>query len=277
MPELPEVETVRRDLAARLPGRTIVAVRATGARSVRRAVDPAAFEDDLRGAVVTAVDRHGKYLLAPLDDGRTLAMHLRMSGQLRWHDAAGDPLVRHTHVVLTLDSGAELRFVDPRTFGELFLLDAGRPELAHLGPDAVQELATPAGARAFVARLRGRRTMVKTMLLDQRFVAGIGNIYSDEILHAARVRFDRRGDSLSAVAGSRIAAATADILARAIVAGGSSLADGQYVDTAGQAGRYQLSHLVYAREGLPCERCGAAIVRTKVAGRSTFWCRRCQR
>jgi formamidopyrimidine-DNA glycosylase len=274
VPELPEVETIRRDLADRLVGRRITSVVATGARSVRRYRDPVAFVEELQGAHVASLDRHGKYLLIRLNDQRVLVVHLRMSGQLLWHANSRDPLLPHSHVVLGLDNKAQLRFVDPRTFGELFVTTEDLPELAHFGPDA---LAASAESAQFAAALRLRRTMIKSLLLDQRFVAGIGNIYSDEILFAAGVRYDRPGTSLRRIDATRIAEATHAILTNAVEARGSSLGDAQYVDTSGVGGSFQLQHHTYGREGQGCTTCGRPIVRTAFGGRSTFWCRRCQR
>ena len=232
------------------------------------------FADELVGARVASLDRHGKYLLIRLCADRVLVVHLRMSGQLLWHDDPTDALQPHTHVVLDLDSCAQLRFVDPRTFGELFVSSAALPELAHFGPDALAATAVPS---TFAASLRLRRTMVKSLLLDQKFVAGIGNIYSDEILFAAGVRFDRPGISLRRIDALRVAEATNAILTRAIAARGSTLGDAQYVDTSGAGGSFQQEHRAYGREGLPCVVCGRPITRSAFGGRSTFWCRRCQR
>ncbi|MFM7616487.1 MAG: bifunctional DNA-formamidopyrimidine glycosylase/DNA-(apurinic or apyrimidinic site) lyase [Actinomycetes bacterium] len=279
MPELPEVEVVRRGLERGVVGREVRAVEATGARSIRRHPSAAAFRAPLVGRTVRAVDRRGKYLLLRLDDDAVLVAHLRMSGQLR---LAPDPAVerlRHTHVVLTFTDGGELRFVDPRTFGELFVSatrarDGGIGELARLGPEPLDPATTP---EVLERRLTPRRTRLKTALLDQRIIAGLGNIYSDEIAFRAGLRHDHRTDALTPSEVDGLHAAMVDVLTTAVHAGGSSLADGQYVDVDGAPGTYQHEHAVFARAGADCPRCGRTIERVRFAGRSTHFCPGCQR
>ena len=276
MPELPEVEVVRRDLERLVVGRRIERVEALGARTTRRHADPRELVHGLTGRRVRTADRYGKYLLLGLDAGGVLVIHLRMSGQLRWAPDPAEPRPRHTHVVLGIDGGAELRFVDPRTFGEVFLTEApaGRPpELAHLGPDPLAASCTPA---VFAAALTGRRTALKVALMDQRTIAGLGNIYSDEVLHRVGLRHDHRVADLTPEQVRRIHTETRRILRDAIRAGGSSLGDGQYVDLEGRPGRYQHQHRVYGRAGEPCRTCGAMIVRERWSGRSTSSCPGCQ-
>ncbi|MCU4183779.1 bifunctional DNA-formamidopyrimidine glycosylase/DNA-(apurinic or apyrimidinic site) lyase [Acidiferrimicrobium sp. IK] len=277
MPELPEVETVRRGVAEAFTGRRITDVAATGRRTIRRHADAAELVGRSRGQVLDAVDRHGKYLMLRLGGGDVIVVHLGMSGQLLRADA-GDPPPRHTHVVWSFDSGPELRFVDPRTFGEVFVTGhdpAGvLPELALLGPDALEGLPS---WRTLAAVLDGRRTRLKPLLLDQHRIAGIGNIYADEILFAAKLAGDRPAESLTTAEIRRLHAAIGDILRTAVAHRGSSLADAQYRDVDGAAGDYQLHHTVYAREGQPCVRCGRLIVRRREMGRSSFSCPRCQR
>ncbi len=277
MPELPEVETVRRDLEAVLVGRRVTGVRVTGARTVRRPM-ATALAQGLPGRLVVAVGRRGKYLVGELDDGALVVVHLRMSGQLRYGPAT-EPTLAHTHVVVVLDGGDELRFVDPRTFGEVFItrperLEREVPDLIALGPDALTDLASgPDVAQA----LGGRRRQLKALLTDQRVVAGIGNIYADEILHRAGLHPERRADSLRRTDFVRLQAAMVAVLSEAIEHRGSSLSDEQYVDLAGRPGGFQVRHRVHARAGQPCPTCGTAIVRGRSAGRSTYWCPRCQR
>jgi formamidopyrimidine-DNA glycosylase len=275
VPELPEVETVRRDLVAVLPGSTITRVEVTGARSVRRQ-DASVFAGALTGRSVTSVGRWGKYLLIELDGpaGAVLVVHLRMSGQLLLAGSPGVELAKHSHVRLTLADGRELRFVDPRTFGEMFVTSPDLPELAGMGIDAVDPALTP---DAFAELLGARRARLKPLLLDQRVVAGIGNIYSDEILWTSRLRWYRPAAALRPVEVGRLHSAVHQVLTEAIDARGSSLYDGQYVDLSGQPGQFQEHHEVYARLGQPCRRCGRLIERTTVAQRSHFWCRGCQR
>ncbi|HVW34766.1 MAG TPA: bifunctional DNA-formamidopyrimidine glycosylase/DNA-(apurinic or apyrimidinic site) lyase [Acidimicrobiia bacterium] len=278
MPELPEVEVVRRGLAREVAGREVTAVTVTGARTVRR--QPAGeLAGRLTGARLGEAGRIGKFLLVPLDDGTdVLVIHLRMSGQLLL-TAPDQPLARHTHAVLALSDGRQLRFVDPRTFGELFVAPAtgagpGRPAaLGHLGPDPL----SPGWSAAVLGRgLAGRTARLKALLMDQRFVAGIGNIYSDEALFEAGLRFDRPAGSLSAGQVGRLHRAVRTTLAEAVRHRGSSLRDAQYVDLFGRPGGYQNRHRVYGREGEPCPRCGGPVRRLSLGGRSTFFCETCQ-
>jgi formamidopyrimidine-DNA glycosylase len=277
MPELPEVETLRRGIEATLIGRTVRHVEVPGRRSVRRQ-EKAEFVDDLLGRTLIAARRRGKYLLVDLDDGAVLVVHLRMSGQLL-HLAEGATRVLHTHVVLGLDDLSEVHFVDPRTFGELFVstqLDERRApvELVNIGLDPLLE---GVDAPALAARLRHRKTTLKGFLLDQREIAGIGNIYGDEICFSARLRPERRTESLTRPEARRVAASIEEILAGAVELGGSSLKDARYRDLYGGLGGFQTRHAVYDRAGKPCLRCSGTIVRARVAGRSSYSCRRCQR
>jgi len=262
---------VRRGLVAEVAGRTVVEVEVTGARTVRRygAEDLVA---GLRGRRLEAIDRHGKHLLVRTDAGTTVVAHLRMTGRLLV--SAPGPRVPHTHAVATLDDGRELRFVDPRTFGELFVARPGLPELAGMGPDALDP---GLGARQLRAALEGRRAPVKAVLADQRRVAGLGAIYTDEVLHVAGVHPLRPAGALGRQAQRRLLEAIPAVLTAAIEAGGSSLADQQYVDVFGRTGRYQDHHRVYARAGRPCLRCGGTVERLRQGGLSAFACRRCQR
>ncbi|MHB1930159.1 MAG: bifunctional DNA-formamidopyrimidine glycosylase/DNA-(apurinic or apyrimidinic site) lyase [Acidimicrobiales bacterium] len=276
MPELPEVETVRRGLDAELVGRTIEAVTATGLRTVRRlggAAGAGLLVRRATGRRLLHAERHGKFLLLRLDTGDVVVIHLGMSGQLR-AVPAGTPAAPHTHVVLAFEGGTELRFVDPRTFGEVFVTGPDVPELAHLGPDA---LAGVPDAAALGRLLAGRRRRIKPALLDQQVIAGIGNIYADESLWAARLHPDRAAGELSRPALRRLHAAIHATLLAGIAHRGSSLADEQYRDLWGGLGGYQHHHEVHAREGKPCSRCGTPIRRARDLGRSTYWCPRCQR
>ncbi len=272
MPELPEVEVLRRDLEPLVAGRQVERVALSGPRTVRRQ-PPAEVVARLEGTRLAAIERIGKYLVVSLDDGAdALVVHLRMSGQLLLVEP-GRPHVPHTHAVMTLSGGAELRFVDPRTFGELFVAPRPVAALAHLGVDPIGPEFTPDRLSALMA---GRRGRLKALLLDQRVVAGLGNIYSDEALFGAGLRFDRAAGSLDPGEVSALHHSITTTLRRAIESRGSSLSDGQYVDLFGRPGGYQHHHLVYAREGRPCPRCDAPIRRGREAGRSTFYCDACQ-
>jgi formamidopyrimidine-DNA glycosylase len=280
VPELPEVETVRRGLAGRVVGRTVERVEVGRERTVRR-TSRQQLVDGLTGATVLAAERRGKYLLCPLDSGDTVMVHLRMSGQLLLAPA-GAPRPAHTHVVLTLsgEPAEELWFVDPRTFGEVVVFDPDNvdvelPELARLGVDP---LADGLDAVTLGALLAGRRTRLKPLLLDQHVIAGIGNIYADEILHAARLHPERVAGSVRRKEVVRLHDEMHGILEAAVGAGGSTLGDSQYVDLMGSGGSYQDDHRVYGRAGRHCPTCGRGIVRRTVSGgRSTHHCPWCQR
>jgi len=244
MPELPEVETVRRGLEHHLVGRRIERVEVGRERSVRRTSREAVIAG-LTDTVVESADRRGKYLLLPLDSGDTAMIHLRMSGQVLLA-AAGADRPAHTHVVMHLDDGNEAWFVDPRTFGEVVVFDPGNvdvelPELARLGVDPIAEpFDAPTLRHAFATTSRA----LKPLLLDQHVVAGIGNIYADEILHRARLRPDRPASSLDRRRLATLQRSIVDVLTEAIEAGGSTLGDAQYVDLMGQGGSYQNDHRV---------------------------------
>jgi formamidopyrimidine-DNA glycosylase len=278
MPELPEVETVRRGLQRHLVGRRIERVEVGRERSVRRTSREAVIAG-LTDTVVTAADRRGKYLLLPLDSGDTAMIHLRMSGQVLLAPA-GTSRPAHTHVVLHLDDGHEVWFVDPRTFGEVVVFDpdhveAELPELAHLGVDPIADpFDTSTLRRAFGTTSRA----LKPLLLDQHVLAGIGNIYADEILHRARLRPDRPASSLDRRRLATLQRSIVDVLTEAINAGGSTLGDAQYVDLMGEGGSYQDDHRVYGRGGERCLSCARGWIRRSVTGgRGTHWCPVCQR
>ena len=278
MPELPEVETIRRDLEKEVLGKRIKHVKVTGARSVRRHSSPEEFTSRLEGRKITAIDRRGKYLLLQLDGTDVLVIHLGMSGQLLRAKSAREPLERHTHVVFTFTQGGQLRYVDPRTFGELFVatgtdVEHQVPDLAHLGLDPIDDVISWS---RFGERLRARHTKLKTLLMDQRFLAGIGNLYADEILWSAGLRYDRSSETLSSQEIRRLARSMSETLQAAIKHRGSSLADEQYRDLFGEVGDYQSHHQVYGREGEACPRCRSPIVRVRGQGRSTYMCERCQ-
>jgi formamidopyrimidine-DNA glycosylase len=286
MPELPEVETVRRGLAERVVGRRLLDVSATGTRTARR-TSTRQLIDTLEGVTVQSVERYGKYLVLHGDDEVRAMIHLRMSGQLLVAPRAS-PRPPHTHVTARLgahgvsDPDEELRFVDPRTFGEVVAYRAGSeadvvPELGRLGWDPLREPEAMNWPR-WRRLLAGRRRQLKALLLDQHVIAGLGNIYSDEVLHRARLRPQRRSDEVSAPQARRLLDAISSVLEAAVAAGGSTLGDAQYVDVEGRAGRYQLQHRVVGHAGQWCLSCGRARVRRVVsAGRSTSFCPWCQR
>jgi formamidopyrimidine-DNA glycosylase len=277
MPELPEVETIRRDIDKEFVNKRIKKVDVTNARSIRRHTTAEEFIARTAGRKLVGTRRRGKYLLLKLDSGDVVVVHLGMSGQLLRANPK-EALGKHTHVVMSFAGAPQLRFVDPRTFGELFVtaperLEEEVPELAHLGFDPIDE--QMAWTR-FGDRLAARKTKLKPLLMDQRFIAGIGNMYADEILFTAGLRHDRSSDTLTPQEIRRLYRAVVEILQDAIKHRGSSLADEQYRDLFGDIGEFQRLHNVYDREGEPCPRCRSTIVRIKANGRSSFFCPQCQ-
>jgi formamidopyrimidine-DNA glycosylase len=283
MPELPEVEVVRRGLERHVAGRTFGPVRVLNPRSVRRHLaGPDDFQAALRGRTVAAACRRGKYLWLPLGaDGSpgevddALLMHLGMSGQLLV-GAADRPLASHDRVVFTFtDGGPDLRLRDQRTFGHLVLARGGAvlPGLiSHIAPDPLEDAFD---AAALTARLRTRRSGIKAALLDQSLVSGVGNIYADEALWRARLHWARPAASLRPGQIRVLLAAVREVLAEALAAGGTSF-DSLYVNVNGESGYFSRSLAVYGRAGEPCLRCGTPIRRDAFMNRSAYSCPRCQ-
>jgi formamidopyrimidine-DNA glycosylase len=283
MPELPEVETVRRGLLAVMEGRRFA--RVTVRRGDLRRPFPARFAERLVGRTVTTLGRRAKYLIARLDDGNALLVHLGMSGRMVIDGASvgrfahgsntGDA---HEHVVFEMADGPAIRFSDPRRFGlmDIAAIDAleSHPLLAHLGPEPTGEDFTGA---VLAARLTGKRTPIKAALLDQTVVAGLGNIYVCESLFMAGLSPRRIAATVQGERADRLASAIRAVLAEAIEAGGSTLRD--HVAPSGEIGYFQHRFRVYDREGEPCAGCdcGGAIRRIVQAGRSSFYCARRQR
>ena len=275
MPELPEVETVRRGLARCMTGRRIV--RAELRRPDLRRPFPPDLVHRLDGAQVGALTRRGKYILVELDDSGLLLLHLGMSGRITAGTAMMPP-EPHDHVVLTLDDGTIVRFNDPRRFGLLDYIPRGQenahPLLAALGPEPLE----PGFDSGYLNRaLAGKMTPIKSALLDQRIVAGLGNIYVCEALYRARISPRRLAASIVGARAERLAGAIREVLAEAIEAGGSSLRD--YVQANGELGYFQHRWAVYGKEGRPCPDCNCAegVRRITQAGRSTFFCGKRQR
>jgi formamidopyrimidine-DNA glycosylase len=280
MPELPEVETVRRGLARLVVGRHLATIEVRHPRAVRRHLAGATdFASALAGRTPIAVHRRGKYLWLPLDGphGRADALlcHLGMSGQLLLRPAAAADEA-HLRVRFTFtDGGPQLRFVDQRTFGGLAVSPGGAvlpAEIAHIARDPLDERFDEAGV---IVALRRRRVGIKTALLDQSLISGVGNIYADEALWRAGLHGQRRCDTLTRAAVVRLLRHVRDVLTEAIDAGGTSF-DALYVNVNGDSGWFDRELSVYGREGLPCRRCGAAIRREPFANRSSYSCPRCQ-
>ncbi|HEU4544613.1 MAG TPA: bifunctional DNA-formamidopyrimidine glycosylase/DNA-(apurinic or apyrimidinic site) lyase [Jiangellaceae bacterium] len=279
MPELPEVEVVRRGLEQFVVGRTIETVEVMHPRAVRRHLaGPVDFIGLLTGAAVTAARRRGKYLWLPLNTGSALIGHLGMSGQLLVQPSTA-PDELHLRVRLTFTDGdSQLRFVDQRTFGGLSVsvaVDAdGVPaEIVHIAPDP---LSPDFDDDAFVAAVRRRRTGIKRALLDQTLISGVGNIYADEALWRARLHYARPTATLTRPVLLELLAAVREVMTAALTAGGTSF-DALYVDVNGTSGYFERGLEVYGRTGLPCRRCGTPIRRNPFMNRSSYTCPRCQR
>jgi len=280
VPELPEVEVVRRGLAPYVTGARVAAVTVLEPRSLRRhAAGPDDFVGRLTGARLSEPQRRGKFLWVPIPDADTaLLVHLGMSGQVLV-DPSGDD--RHLRVRIALEDGTRVDFADQRIFGSLALdpLVEMRPaeripsQVAHIARDPLDPAFSD---RDFVRRIRAKRTETKRALLDQTLVSGIGNIYADEALWAARVHPRQPTEALSAVAAGRLLAAVRDVMTRALAEGGTSF-DELYVHVNGQSGYFSRSLTAYARQDQPCLRCGRPMVRETFMNRGSHYCRHCQR
>lgn len=273
MPELPEVETIARMLRPRLAGRMIERVEVLWERIVDRP-EGATFQAALTGAVIREVGRRGKFLLLPLSTGQTWLSHLRMTGRFLIREAvAGPGDDRHTRLRFRLDDGTWIIYADPRKFGRFYLVDDPQEVLNGLGPEPLDPAFTP---EVLADRLAGRRSALKSVLLDQRVVAGLGNIYASEALWRAQLHPQRRAADLTPAEVARLHAAIGAALRAAIQDGGTSLGDRQYVYPTGELGQHQLALAVYERAAQACPRCGAPIERTVLGQRSTYFCPRCQ-
>jgi formamidopyrimidine-DNA glycosylase len=276
VPELPEVETVRRGVDAAFRGGQISAVEVYNPRTVRRhATGIADFQASLKGLEITGTGRRGKFMWLSLDDGRALICHLGMSGQLH---VVTDGREAHKHLRgrMTFTDERELWFIDQRTFGywELSDMDGAVPKtVGHIAPD-VFEAAFDASASA--DRLLKRTIEVKKALLDQGWVSGVGNIYADEALWRARLRGRRTGDSLTRRKALELLGHVEDVLTESLAVGGTSF-DELYVDARGEAGYFARELAVYGRAGQPCKRCQTPIVREVIGDRSAHYCPKCQK
>lgn len=274
MPELPEVENAVRDLKPRLVGRRVEAVRVLWPRIIHQLL-PEAFVDRLTGRQISHVDRRGKFLLLFLEDGQVLLLHLRMTGRL-WLVERDEEIDKHTHVVFDLENGQQLRYQDMRKFGRFYLVDEVDEVVGKLGPEPLSETFTPFD---LLEAVQGRRAAIKSLLLDQRVLAGVGNIYADEALFRSGIDPRRPGNSLTLADCSRLHASIRQTLAEAIREGGSTLGSSvlsNYRRPNGVRGRYQDRHRVYRLAGTPCPVCGSIIQRIKLSQRSTHFCPHCQ-
>jgi formamidopyrimidine-DNA glycosylase len=305
--ELPEVEVLRRDLEKDVVGRRVKSVdvrpQRNAMRAIRRHAKRKDFADKIEGKKITKVDRRGKFLLVHLEGGEVLVVHFGMSGQFLRATKRLTP-TQHTHVVIEFTQGGDLRFVDPRTFGQMFVTkaeDGGKvKELDHIGPDALTFgevfVAEPSDLddmaefaqlgmdpledtmpwQFFSQELSRRSTKLKSLLMDQRFVSGLGNIYSDEVLFAAGLKYDHMSGELSSQEVRRLYRAMREVLQDAIRFRGTTLEDEAYVDLFGKPGEFQNELKVYGRRGLPCRRCRTPIESMRFQGRTTYFCPKCQ-
>jgi formamidopyrimidine-DNA glycosylase len=263
VPELPEVETVVRSITP-LVGRRIVSAEFRNVR-ILRGGDPDQMAARIQGHKITAVRRYGKFILVSLSGGGYLLIHLGMTGRL----LLGGAPAKHTHAILTLDHGV-LLYDDSRQFGSFQFFEEFPSRVARLGPEPLE-----VSFEEFAAGLRGRKTSIKALLLNQAFVRGVGNIYADEALFRAGIQPQTIASRLRKDRARRLYDGLVAVLTEAIAAGGSSISD--YVDAEGRKGFFQFSHRVYQRTGEPCVTCGSAVRRVIVAQRSSHFCPKCQR
>src|SRR5437867_7311799 len=271
---------MRRDLEKDVVGRRIeeaeVKSSKNAMRVIRRHGKRKDFTSRLEGHKITKVERRGKYLLLFLDGGDVLVTHFGMSGQFQ-RGTGRIPPALHTHVVITFQQGGDLRFLDPRTFGEMFVTtgdELGKvKELQHIAIDPLDTVFT---WQTFQYLLAQKAMKMKQLLMDQKFISGLGNIYSDEVLFAAGLRYDRLSDTLSSQEVRRLYRAIQEILQDAIKARGTTLDDDAYVDLFGKPGEYQHELKVYGRQGIACRRCRTPIQTVKISQRNCYFCPQCQ-
>ncbi|WP_310549801.1 DNA-formamidopyrimidine glycosylase [Paenibacillus glufosinatiresistens] len=274
MPELPEVETVKRTLNALVQGKTLSDVTVRLPRIIRRPDDIEAFRLMLKGHTIQAVERRGKFLRFLLD-GLVLVSHLRMEGRYGMYRPE-DPLDKHSHVIFHFTDGTELRYTDVRQFGTMDLFAEGEdlelPPLNKLGLEPLDPAFTPERFRTLLA---GKPTKIKPLLLNQEYVVGIGNIYVDESLHRAGIHPETSAGALTAEQAERLHRAIVDTLSEAVEAGGSSVKS--YVNGQGESGTFQQKLLIYGRKDGVCYTCGSPVEKSRVGGRGTHFCPNCQR
>ena len=276
MPELPEVEVMRRSIRPHLLGRRVVAV-ACGAKKLRQPIPDEDLRRELLGRLIVEVGRRAKYLQVQIDSGAMLVIHLGMTGNLSF-SPAGAPLAKHDHLRLALDNGTELRYSDSRRFGLIRMLDPDTAAEAEsrifddIGPEPFDRHCS---AKYFHQLAANRRVAVKVLLMDSRVVAGVGNIYASESLFRAAVLPQRPAGSLSQREWTRLVACIREVLGEAIDCGGSTIAS--FLNADREKGYFQMNFHVYGREGQPCPKCGAAIKKIVLGGRSSFFCPTCQR
>jgi len=273
MPELPEVEVIRQGLQKHMPGRHLVAVKASR-KKLRLPVPMKQLKQYIVGARVTSVDRRAKYLLIRMDNGATMAIHLGMSGRLGLFTSSA-PLKKHDHLRWQLDDSNELRFNDSRRFGSVQVLVPGETmedRIPGIGPEPLGPDFTAAYLKE---KAKNRKQPVKNFLMDGRIVVGIGNIYACETLFLAAIKPTKPAGRLGIRRWQKIVGAAQAVLRNAIASGGTTIND--FVNASGKTGYFQLELQVYGRAGQPCKSCQASIARKVMAGRSTFFCPKCQK
>jgi formamidopyrimidine-DNA glycosylase len=271
VPELPEVETIRRDLLSRAVGRTFSHIRVLpGAERIVQRPSLAEFCRTLPGRRIESVSRRGKYLLFHLSDGRCLIVHLRMTGAILYR-AEGAPEDPYLQICFSIDDNSELRYTDLRKLGSMWLVEEPESIVGKLGPDALEDMTW----QTLRSLTDGRSASIKAVLMDQQALAGLGNIYSEEALFRVGIDPRRSAKSLTSADLRRLGKAIREVLLEAMGHRGSSFRD--YLDAEGREGQHQWHVKVYRRTGEPCYNCGTPIERIKLSGRSTHFCPRCQR
>ncbi len=276
MPELPEVETVVKGLRPLVEEKIVTGVEIREEKMIAFPEDNIpAFKEELIGSKIEAVNRRGKYIIFELNNNKNMVIHLRMTGKLLVKEVK-EYRDKHTHVIFSLNDGQEIRFNNIRKFGRVYLIDKNHPEqaggLADLGPEPLSDQLT---VDDFKKLFENRRALMKSLLLNQHFVAGIGNIYADEILFRSGIRPDRTADTLTESEKEKIYHNMREILQKGIIYGGTSFSD--YVNAFGEKGSFQEELRVHQRQGEECYSCGTIIEKIKVSGRSTYFCPQCQK
>ena len=275
MPELPEVETIARTLEPKLSGLTFTGMQVMLPKIVSTPSDIGLFTDRLSGKKIEQVSRRGKYLLFSLTEDYTLVFHFRMTGSLVYCQAE-QPVAKHTHVVMELDNGDLLRYADMRQFGRIWLFANEDLEQLHgYNTLGIEPLSTSFTTNYFRKELKSQHRQIKQILLDQTFIAGLGNIYTDEALNRAKINPETTATSLNPRAVSKLHKSIRAVLQEGINNRGTTISD--YIDGEGRSGEFQNKLRVYGKEGLPCANCGTAIVRKKIDGRSSYYCPSCQK
>ena len=280
MPELPEIEVIRRDLEKEVVGRRIKDVNVrpgtNAMKIIKRHGRRKEFQDLLVGGKVEAIDRAGKLILVTLDNDHVLTVDLGESGQLL-KTSASDDLAVHTHIVVSFTIGGQLRFVDPKKTSEVYIAPAAEIEEVRTSLGySIDPFEHPVAWQHFSGMLEDQETPMKKLLLDEKFIVGLGDIYSDEILFGSGIKFDRASNKLSSQDVRRLYRALMEILQDALKARGTSYGDGAFTDLQGIPGQYQLELKVFEREGEPCRRCRSTIERGSSGGVSSYFCPQCQ-